>query len=282
MSNGTATELRSLQIRVEALAAALLDSTERPRPAPRQAGAVQGDAKGRDDDRTLVAELLTALEQGVVRAAERRDDGLWEAVPWVKRGILAGFKVGVLTDFSPRETSGRHVPPFTFIDKDTYPAQAFAIADNVRIVPGGTTIRRGAHLASGVVCMPPVFVNVGAFVDRDTMIDSHALVGSCAQIGSRVHLSAAVQIGGVLEPVNATPVIIEDDVLVGDLVRETIYRGTGSVPLEIPSGAVVVGGARPVASEWGARHGLTIATPVIVKYRDAKTDAATALESALR
>jgi 2,3,4,5-tetrahydropyridine-2-carboxylate N-succinyltransferase len=312
MSNGTATMLRSLQTRVEALAAARLDGTARPRPAPQGAGAVQGDAKGRDDDRALVAELLTALEQGVVRAAERRDDGLWEAVPWVKRGILAGFKVGVLTDFSPRETSGRPVPPFTFIDKDTYPAQAFAVADNVRIVPGGTTIRRGAHLASGVVCMPPVFVNVGAFVDRDTMIDSHALVGSCAQIGSRVHLSAAVQIGGVLEPVNATPVVIEDDVLVGgnsgiyegtivraravlgagviltrgtpvfDLVRETIYRATGSVPLEIPSGAVVVGGARPVATEWGVRHGLTIATPVIVKYRDAKTDAATALESALR
>jgi 2,3,4,5-tetrahydropyridine-2,6-dicarboxylate N-succinyltransferase len=262
--------------------------------------------------RAVVDDLLAALESAVVRAATRRSDGTWEAVPWVKRGILAAFRLGVLTDLSPREASGRHVPPFTFIDKDTLPARSFSLDEGVRVVPGGTTVRRGAHLARGVVCMPPVFVNVGAFVDCDSMIDSHALVGSCAQIGARVHLSAGAQIGGVLEPVNASPVVIEDDVVVGgncgvyegvivraravlgagvvltrsipvyDLVRQTIYRAAAGAPLEIPAGAVVVPGTRPLTSDWGRDQGLALAAAIIVKYRDAKTDAATVLESALR
>jgi len=264
------------------------------------------------EDRQVVSDLLSALESAVVRAATRHDDGTWEAVPWVKGGILAGFRLGVLADLSPREASGRHVPPFTFIDKDTFPARTFSIDDGVRIVPGGTTIRRGAHLARGVVCMPPAFVNVGAFVGADTMIDSHALVGSCAQIGERVHLSAGAQIGGVLEPVNASPVVIEDDAVVGgncgvyegvivrtravlaagvvltrstpvyDVVRKSVYRATATAALDIPADAVVVSGARPVAGTWARELGLAVTTPIVIKYRDAKTDAATALEAALR
>jgi 2,3,4,5-tetrahydropyridine-2-carboxylate N-succinyltransferase len=247
-----------------------------------------------------------------VRSATRREDGVWDAVPWVKAGILATFRLGVLTDLSPREASGRNIPPFTFIDKDTLPTRAFTVDDRVRIVPGGTTIRRGSYLAPGVVCMPPAFVNVGAFVGTDTMIDSHALVGSCAQIGERVHLSAGAQIGGVLEPVNASPVIIEDDAVVGgncgvyegvvvrtravlgagviltrstpvyDAVRKLVSRATATAPLEIPAGAVVVAGSRPVAGTWARELGLSVATPIVIKYRDAKTDAATALEAALR
>ncbi len=201
---------------------------------------------------------------------------------------------------------------FSFIDKNTFPSRNFAVVDGVRIVPGGSTIRRGTYMAPGVVCMPPMFVNVGAWVGAGTMIDSHALVGSCAQIGERVHLSAAAQIGGVLEPVNASPVVIEDDVLVGgncgvyegtvvrersvlaagvvltrgtpvfDLVRERVYRGGADAPLEIPAGAVVVPGARAVTAGWGADQGLSLQAPVIVKYRDEKTDVATALEAWLR
>jgi 2,3,4,5-tetrahydropyridine-2,6-dicarboxylate N-succinyltransferase len=260
----------------------------------------------------VVADLLSALESGEVRAAQRRADGAWEAVPWVKRGILAAFRLGMLADLSPREASGRLIPPFTFIDKDTLPARTFGIDDGVRIVPGGTTIRRGVHVGRGVVCMPPAFVNVGAFIDTDTMVDSHALVGSCAQIGARVHLSAGAQIGGVLEPINASPVIVEDDAVVGgncgvyegvivraravlgagviltrgvpvyDLARETIYRATPGLPLEIPAGAVVVSGTRPATTAWARSQGLAVTAALVVKYRDAKTDAATALEAALR
>ena len=251
-----------------------------------------------------VAELLDALERGDVRAAQRGPEGTWAAVPWVKRGILLGFRVGTIADMS--------VPPFAFFDKHTYPPRGLTTAHNVRVVPGGSAVRRGAYLAPGVVCMPPMYVNVGAYVGEGTMVDSHALVGSCAQVGSRVHLSAAAQIGGVLEPVNAAPVVIEDDVLVGgncgvyegtivreravlaagviltrgtpvfDLVRETVYRAQGSGPLEIPAGAVVVPGARAVRGGWGASQHLALQTPVIVKYRDEKTDVATALESWLR
>jgi 2,3,4,5-tetrahydropyridine-2-carboxylate N-succinyltransferase len=251
-----------------------------------------------------VDELLGALERGEVRAAERRADGVWAAVPWVKRGILLGFRVGTIADMS--------VPPFSFLDKHTYPPRRLSVDDGVRIVPGGSTVRRGAYLAPGVVCMPPMYVNVGAYVGEGTMVDSHALVGSCAQIGARVHLSASAQVGGVLEPVNATPVVIEDDVLVGgncgvyegtvvrrravlaagvvltrgtpifDLVRETIYRAEGSAGLEVPEGAVVVPGARAVRDGWGAAQELSLQTPVIVKYRDERTDVATALESWLR
>jgi len=201
---------------------------------------------------------------------------------------------------------------FVFFDKDTYPPRRLAREDGIRVVPGGSSIRRGAYVASGVVCMPPMYINVGAYVGSGSMIDSHALVGSCAQVGERVHLSAAAQLGGVLEPVNASPVVVEDDVVIGgncgiyegtvvrrravvgagvvltrgtpvyDLERQTIHRAEGAKPLVIPENAVVVPGARAVKNEWGRREGLSLQTPVIVKYRDEKTDAATALESWLR
>ena len=255
-----------------------------------------------------VNDLLDALEAGDVRAATRDARGRWSAVQWVKRGILLGFRIGRLESLYPPSARS----PFSFVDKHTYPTRKFAAKDGIRVVPGGSTVRRGAHLASGVVCMPPMYVNVGAYVGAQTMIDSHALVGSCAQIGERVHLSAAAQIGGVLEPVNASPVIIEDDALVGgncgvyegtivrsravlaagvvltrgtpvfDLVNERVIRGSGDVPLEIPENAVVVPGARAVSAGWGKEHGISLQTPVIVKYRDEKTDVATALESWLR
>jgi 2,3,4,5-tetrahydropyridine-2-carboxylate N-succinyltransferase len=261
-----------------------------------------------DDAESLVDVLLTALERGEVRAAERDGQGTWTAVPWVKRGILLGFRVGRLVDMSVG-ADGASLP---FFDKHTYPVQRFDVERAVRIVPGGSSVRRGAYLAPGVVCMPPMYVNVGSWIGRGTMVDSHALVGSCAQIGERVHLSAAAQIGGVLEPVNAAPVVIEDEVLVGgncgvyegtvvraravlaagvvltrgtpvyDLVHERILRGDDSRPLEIPAGAVVVPGARQVSKGWGREQGISLQTPVIVKYRDEKTDVATALEGWLR
>jgi 2,3,4,5-tetrahydropyridine-2,6-dicarboxylate N-succinyltransferase len=250
-----------------------------------------------------VGELLDALERGDVRAAERATDGTWRAVPWVKRGILLGFRVGHLVEMEGT---------LSFVDKHTYPTRRMRVEDNVRVVPGGSSIRRGAFVAPGVVCMPPMYVNVGAYIDSGTMVDSHALVGSCAQIGKRVHISAAAQIGGVLEPVNAAPVVIEDDVLVGgncgvyegtivraravlaagvvltrgtpvfDLVRETVYKANGDSPLEIPEAAVVVPGTRAIKSGWGAGQQLGLQAPVIVKYRDEKTDLATTLESWLR
>ena len=257
------------------------------------------------DDGAAFAELLAALAAGTVRAAERGPDGAWHANAWVKQGILMGFRMGVVVD---RSTDGT----FRFFDKDTLPVRPTILADRVRLVPGGTSVRHGAYLAPGVICMPPAFVNVGAYVDEGTMIDSHALVGSCAQIGKRVHLSAAAQVGGVLEPVNATPVVIEDDVMVGggcgiyegtlvraravlapgtvltgstpvyDVVRRQVYRRNGTAPLEIPSGAVVVPGSRPVRERAGEEWGLSLYAPVIVKYRDERTDAATSLEEALR
>jgi 2,3,4,5-tetrahydropyridine-2,6-dicarboxylate N-succinyltransferase len=262
------------------------------------------------DTPTLVEQLLIMLERGMVRAAERGADGEWRAVPWVKRGILVGFRAGRMVDMSLRGLA--HRSAFQFFDKHTYPTREFRLEDHVRIVPGGSTIRRGAYVAPGVVCMPPMYINVGSYVGPNSMIDSHALVGSCAQVGARVHLSAAAQIGGVLEPVNASPVVIEDDVIVGgnsgvyegtvvrrravlaagviltrgtpvfDLVRETVYRGSAERPLEIPEGAVVVPGARRVRSGWAEGEGLAIQTPVIVKYRDERTDVATALEAWLR
>jgi 2,3,4,5-tetrahydropyridine-2-carboxylate N-succinyltransferase len=202
--------------------------------------------------------------------------------------------------------------PFPFYDKDTFPLKAIGPTDGVRVVPGGSAIRDGSYVARGVVCMPPMYVNVGAYVDEETMIDSHALVGSCAQIGKRVHLSAAAQIGGVLEPAGALPVVIEDEVLVGgncgvyegavvreravlapgtvltagtvvyDLVRDRAYRREGERPLEIPSGAVVVPGTRPVRSGPGREAGISLYAPIIVKYRDDKTDTAVRLEELLR
>jgi len=277
---------KSLRDRVAALAAAA--------PASYSAG-----------DRALFAEFRAALARGEIRAAERGPDGRWRANAWVKEGILLGFRMGVITEMADG-------PVLKFFDKDTYPLRPTTAADQVRIVPGGSSIRDGAYVAPGVVCMPPMFVNVGAYVDEGTMIDSHALVGSCAQIGKRVHLSAAAQIGGVLEPVGALPVVIEDEVFVGggcgvyegtvvreravlapgtiltgatpvhDLVRGEIYRAADDQPLEIPAGAVVVPGSRHVGGERGKAWGLSLYAPVIVKYRDAGTAAAVQLEDYLR
>ncbi len=261
--------------------------------------------------RESVEALLDALEKGIVRSAERDSaTGEWRAVAWVKRGILLGFRAGAMIDMSPESSKARF--GLRFFDKDTYPPRALGLDDGVRVVPGGSSIRRGAYIARGVVCMPPMYVNVGAHVGSGTMIDSHALVGSCAQVGERVHLSAAAQLGGVLEPVNAAPVVVEDDVIVGgncgiyegtvvkkgavigagvvltrgtpvyDLVREMVLRAEGGRALVIPENAVVVPGARQVKGDWGQTQGISLQTPVIVKYRDEKTDAATALESWLR
>ncbi|MFI5206670.1 MAG: 2,3,4,5-tetrahydropyridine-2,6-dicarboxylate N-succinyltransferase [Gemmatimonadales bacterium] len=259
---------------------------------------------------TVVDEFLGALEAGKVRAAEKGADGTWRAVPWVKRGILLAFRAGRLADLSVGDPHAGHA--LAFFDKHTLPPRTLSLNDGVRVVPGGSAVRRGAYVARGVVCMPPMYINVGAYVGAGTMVDSHALVGSCAQIGERVHLSAAAQIGGVLEPVNAAPVVIEDDAIVGgncgvyegtlvrrgavlaagvvltrgtpvyDLVKEKVYRAEGERPLEIPEGAVVVPGARAVDKDWGSREGLALQTPVIVKYRDERTDLSTALEAWLR
>ncbi|MCU1265741.1 MAG: putative 2,3,4,5-tetrahydropyridine-2-carboxylate N-succinyltransferase [Acidobacteria bacterium] len=256
-------------------------------------------------DHELFAEFKAALNSGMVRAAEKDDEACWHVNSWVKRGILVGFRMGTMEEMSASRS-------LRFFDKNTYPTRALTVADNVRVVPGGSSIRDGAFVAPGVVCMPPMYVNVGAYVDEGTMIDSHALVGSCAQIGKRVHLSAAAQIGGVLEPVGAMPVIIEDDVLVGggcgvyegtivraravlaagtiltgstpvyDLVSGRICQRQNDQPLEIPAGAVVVPGARAVQSERGREWGLSIYAAVIVKYRDEKTDRAVQLEDYLR
>jgi len=251
--------------------------------------------------------LRDALESGALRSAspDPTTPTGWRVNAWVKRGILLGFRLGALTEMGcPTGAS--------FVDKATYPARRFTTADAVRIVPGGSSVRAGAHLAKGVVMMPPAYVNVGAFVDEGTMIDSHALVGSCAQIGKNVHLSASAQIGGVLEPVNASPVIIEDHALIGgntgvyegtivrskavlaagtvltrgtpvyDLVRGEIYKATADTPLMIPAGAVVVPGSRAITSGLGKDWGLSVATPIIVKYRDEKTELSLALEDLLR
>jgi 2,3,4,5-tetrahydropyridine-2-carboxylate N-succinyltransferase len=256
-------------------------------------------------DREIFESFKQALNRGEVRAAERDASGEWRVNSWVKRGILVGFRMGVLADMSA------HVS-LRFFDKDTYPVRPTTLMEGVRIVPGGSSVRDGAYLAPGVVCMPPMYVNAGAYVDEGTMIDSHALVGSCAQIGRRVHLSAAAQIGGVLEPIGAVPVVIEDDVLVGgncgvyegtivragavlapgtiltgatpvyDLVRGEVYRRTETGPLEIPAGAVVVPGSRAVTTERGREWGLSLYAPVVVKYRDEKTDRAVQLEDYLR
>ncbi len=246
--------------------------------------------------------LRAWLGEGRVRAAEPGADG-WRVNAWVKRGILVGFRLGDLEEY-PSDGA------FSFVDKSTYPPRRFGLDDGVRVVPGGSTIRTGAFVARGVVCMPPMYVNVGAYVDEETLIDSHALVGSCAQIGKRVHLSAGAQIGGVLEPVGALPVIVEDGALIGgncgvyegtrvgedavvaagtvltrstpihDMVYGRVIRAEADAPLVVPPRAVVVPGSRPARGDNAA--GVHVYTPVIVKYRDAGTDAATALEEALR
>jgi 2,3,4,5-tetrahydropyridine-2-carboxylate N-succinyltransferase len=252
----------------------------------------------------LFEEFRAGLNRGEVRAASPVD-GAWRVNLWVKRGILIGFRMGTLKNFSINEQ-------FRFFDKHTFPLKQLTAYDGVRVVPGGSSIRDGVFLGKGVTCMPPMYVNVGAYVGEGTMIDSHALVGSCAQIGKRVHLSAGSQIGGVLEPVGALPVIVEDDVLVGgncgiyegtvvregavlgagtiitggtpvyDLVHEVVYRREGERPLEIPARAVVVPGARAVSQAWGQSQHLSIYTPVVIKYRDSKTELSLQLEDLLR
>jgi 2,3,4,5-tetrahydropyridine-2-carboxylate N-succinyltransferase len=268
-------------------------------------------AVGNPDALAAFLQLRDALESGTLRSAQpdpTTPTG-YRVNAWVKRGILLGFRLGALTQMGEHPD---HHPALTFVDKSTYPARRFTPEQGVRIVPGGSSVRSGAYLAPGVVIMPPAYVNVGAFVDEGTMIDSHALVGSCAQIGKRVHLSAAAQIGGVLEPINASPVILEDDVLAGgntgvyegtivraravlasgvtltrgtpvyDLPNNTIYKATAETPLIIPAGAVVVAGSRAIQHGPGKDLGLSVYTPIIVKYRDEKTDLSTTLEDLLR
>jgi 2,3,4,5-tetrahydropyridine-2-carboxylate N-succinyltransferase len=267
-----------------------------------------GQQAPRDEARKAFAQLRGALSEGTVRAAEP-DPGAasgWRVNAWVKGGILLGFRFGESIDMSTDH--GR----WPFFDKDTLPLKSIGAWSGVRVVPGGSTVRDGAYLGRGVICMPPMYVNIGAYVGEGSMIDSHALVGSCAQVGARVHVSAAAQIGGVIEPVGALPVIIEDDVLVGgntgiyegaivrtraviaagtvltgstpvyDLVKGEILKPTADRPLVVPEGAVVVPGARAVTSGKGVEWGLSLATPVIVKYRDSRTDTRTELEAWIR
>jgi 2,3,4,5-tetrahydropyridine-2-carboxylate N-succinyltransferase len=254
--------------------------------------------------RKVFSEFITLLDNGTICTVEKVQSE-WRVNDWIKKGILLGFRIGKLQSISSSKT-------FPFFDKHTFPLKKFKLKDNVRIVPGGTSIRKGAYIASSAIIMPPAYINVGAYVEKNVMIDSHALVGSCAYIGKRVHLSAASQIGGVLEPIGALPVIIENDVLVGgncgiyegtivqqravigtgvilngstpvyDLVNEIIIRKNSNGSLVIPENAVVVAGSRAVNSPFANKHGLHLYTPMIVKYRDAKTDAKTALEESLR
>ena len=252
----------------------------------------------------LFREFMEELNGGRIRAAEKRGDE-WSPQPWVKKGILLGFRIGTLKDMS--------IPGgFPFFDKHTFPVKAIGIRDGVRIVPGGSSIREGAYIGRNVTCMPPMYVNVGAYVDDGTMIDSHVLIGSCAQIGKRVHVSAGTQIGGVLEPVGSLPVIIEEDVLIGgncgiyegtivsaravigagtiitggtpvyDLVRDTVHVKSESRPLVIPPDAVVVPGSRPISHGRGRELGLHVYSPIIIKYRDEKTNQSTRLEDLAR
>jgi 2,3,4,5-tetrahydropyridine-2,6-dicarboxylate N-succinyltransferase len=273
--------------------------------------AAAASAEGRPFDRAgtehVIGDLFDALERGEIRAAERDATGRWNAVEWVKTGMLLAYRVSEMIEMG-RVDGGA----FRFFDRRLFLPRDLSLADGVRVVPGGSIIRRGSYVAPGVICMPPMLVNLGAYVGANTTIDSHALVGSCAQVGARVHLSAGAQLGGVLEPAHAAPVIVEDDVFIGgncgvyegtvvrrravlatgvmltratpvyNLVRETVHRAEHGAPLEIPEGAVVVPGARPIASGWGAGQHLSLQTPIIVKYRDEHTDAAIALEPRLR
>lgn len=252
----------------------------------------------------IFLQFIAQLDAGTIRTVEKIN-GEWIVNAWVKKGILLGFRIGKLKGIPQSK-------PFSFFDKDTYPLKKISAKNNIRIVPGGTSIRKGAYVAPSVIIMPPAYINVGAYVSQNTMIDSHALVGSCAFIGERVHLSAASQIGGVLEPIGALPVIIEDDVMIGgncgiyegtiikrravigtgvilnastpvyDLVNEIIIRKNKNGSLVIPENAVVVAGSRRINSSFAEKNGLGLYTPLIVKYRDEKTDAKTALEESLR
>ena len=264
------------------------------------------DAIGDPQALDVFTHFRSALERGEIRAAspDPASPTGWKVNVWVKQGILLGFRLGVLEDIP--------APPFSFVDKNSFPVRRMSLSDGVRVVPGGSAIRTGSYLARGVVCIPPMYINMGAWIDEGTMVDSHALVGSCAQIGKRVHLSAAAQIGGVLEPVNASPVIIEDDVLVGgncgvyegtivragavlaagtiltrgtpvyDLAHGNILRSGDDKPLIIPAEAVVVPGSRAVTRGKGQEWGLNLYAAVIVKYRDDKTSLSTTLEDLLR
>jgi 2,3,4,5-tetrahydropyridine-2-carboxylate N-succinyltransferase len=268
----------------------------------------QGGAASKDAARELFAQLRAELSAGRVRAAEPDSASPtgWRVNIWVKQGILLGIRFGDLVDVGIGK--GR----LPFFEKDTMPLKSLDVANDVRLVPGGSSVRDGAYLGKGIICLPPMFINVGAYVGDGTLVDSHALIGTCAQIGQRVHVSAAAQIGGVIEPVGAMPVIVEDDVLVGgncgvyegaiikrravlaagtiitgstpiyDLPNERIIKPEPGQPMVVPEGAVVVPGARPVSVGAGRQWGLSLATPVIVKYRDAKTDARTALEQWVR
>jgi 2,3,4,5-tetrahydropyridine-2-carboxylate N-succinyltransferase len=278
--------------------AALIEDIERLWAAPPESPTAA--------DLAVLTRLRGALNRGLARAAE--PDLLspygWRTNPWVKRGILLGFRLGKVIDMS--------IAGHPFFDKDTWPLRPLTVESGVRVVPGGSSIRDGVYLGKGVICMPPMYINVGAYVDDGTVVDSHALVGSCAQVGKRVHLSAAAQLGGVIEPVGALPVIVEDEVVVGgncgvyegtvvkrravlasgtiltrstpiyDLVKETIHRAQGDQPLVVPEGAVVVPGARAVTKGAGRDWGISLATPVIVKYRDEGTDSRVQLEDWLR
>jgi 2,3,4,5-tetrahydropyridine-2-carboxylate N-succinyltransferase len=267
-----------------------------------------GAEASRDEARQAFAALRGALAEGTARAAEPdpASPSGWKVNAWVKRGILLGFRFGDTIDMSADH--GR----WPFFDKDTLPLKKIGAWSAVRVVPGGSTVRDGAYLGRAVICMPPMYINIGAYVGDETLVDSHALVGSCAQVGSRVHLSAAAQIGGVIEPVGALPVIIEDEVLVGgncgvyegaivkrravlaagtvltgstpvyDLPNDRVIEPVAGQPLVIPEGAVVVPGTRPVTSGRAREWGLSVSTPIIVKYRDEKTSARTALETWIR
>jgi 2,3,4,5-tetrahydropyridine-2-carboxylate N-succinyltransferase len=265
--------------------------------------ALPNEALG-DEARAAFERLVASLEAGEVRAAEPGPKG-WRTNPWVKKGIILGLRLGRVVEL---DAPG----PLHFLDKDTLLTRRFTLKDGVRLVPGGSAVRRGAYVGPNVVVMPPAYINVGAYVGEGTLVDSHALVGSCAQVGRRVHLSAGAMLGGVLEPVGTLPVIVEDEVLVGgncgvyegtvvgrravlgsgviltgsvtvyDVPLKTSYRRTGEAPLRIPEGAVVVPGSRRLEDPFSARYGLSLSAPVIVKYRDEKTDAAAALEDALR
>ncbi|HWR16562.1 MAG TPA: 2,3,4,5-tetrahydropyridine-2,6-dicarboxylate N-succinyltransferase [Terriglobales bacterium] len=275
---------------------------------PLQAGierlyALGPEARNVSGARGVFGDFRDALSKGEIRAAEKVD-GEWRVNIWVKQGILLGFRIGELMEMGCEDLS--------FVDKDTFPVRQFRIEDRIRIVPGGSSVREGAYVAPSVICMPPMYINVGAYVDEGTLVDSHALVGSCAQVGKRVHISAAAQVGGVLEPINASPVVIEDDVLIGgncgvyegtqvraravlgagtvltrstplfDLIKGEIYRSSHDQCLVVPEGAVVVPGSRAVSKGKGQEWGLSLYAPVIVKYRDEKTDRGVELEDLLR
>lgn len=261
-----------------------------------------------EEDRRVFQQFKDGLNRGEIRAAEpdARVRTGWRVNAWVKRGILLGFRMGTVMEM------GRFPTPQPFVDKSTYPLKTIGPKDGVRLVPGGSSVRDGVFLGRGVVCMPPMFINVGAYVDDGTMVDSHALVGSCAQIGKNCHISAAAQIGGVIEPIGAMPVVVEDEVMIGgncgvyegtivgrravlgsgtilnrstpvyDLVRDDVYTATDEEPLVIPEQAIVVPGAREVKQAAGAKRGLSLYAAVIVKYRDEKTDLRVRMEELLR